>query len=82
VHLAAIVLDFDGLILDTEWAEYESIAQIFTEHGTELDLALWKTFIGTTDHPHWTEILTDQLGRPVDGDRRAGVRTAQRARGS
>ena len=66
MHLAAIVLDFDGLILDTEWAEYESIAQIFTEHGTELDLALWKTFIGTTDHPHWTEILTDQLGRPVE----------------
>ena len=68
MQLAGIVLDFDGLVLDTEWVEYASIADVFAAHGTELDLAMWKSFIGTTDHPHWTEILGAQLGREVDRD--------------
>lgn len=66
--LRAVVFDFDGLVLDTEWCEYATAADVFAEHGTELSLDLWKTFIGTTDHPHWTDILADQLGRPVDRD--------------
>lgn len=66
--LQAVVFDFDGLVLDTEWCEYVTAAEVFTEHGTELSLDLWRTFIGTVDHPHWTEILADQLGHPVDRD--------------
>ncbi len=62
----AVVLDFDGLVLDTEWCEYATAAEVFAEHGEELSLDLWKTFIGSTDHPHWTDILEEQLGRPVD----------------
>ncbi len=62
----AVVFDFDGLILDTEWCEYSTAADVFRAHGQELSLELWKTFIGSTDHPHWTDILEDQLGRPID----------------
>ena len=29
-------------------------------------MELWKSFIGTTDHPHWADILEQQLGRAVD----------------
>jgi HAD superfamily hydrolase (TIGR01509 family) len=65
-ELAAVVSDFDGLVLDTEWCEYATAAEIFRDHGEELSLDLWKTFIGSTDHPHWTDILEEQLGRPVD----------------
>ena len=64
--LRAVVFDFDGLVLDTEWCEYVTAAEVFADHGTELSLDLWKTFIGTTDHPHWTDILEEQIGRPVD----------------
>ena len=64
--LAAVVFDFDGLVLDTEWCEYVTAAEQFRAHGTELSLDLWKTFIGTVDHPHWTDILEEQIGRPVD----------------
>ena len=60
------MFDFDGLILDTEWCEYSTAADVFRAHGQELSLELWRTFIGSTDHPHWTEILEEQLGRPVD----------------
>lgn len=62
----AVVFDFDGLILDTEWTGYLSTAAVFAAHGEELSLELWRSFVGTTDHPHWADILEAQLGRPVD----------------
>lgn len=67
--LAAVVFDFDGLVLDTEWCEYVTAAAMFADCGTELSLDLWRTFIGSVDHPHWTDILEQQLGAPVDRDR-------------
>lgn len=66
---AAVIFDFDGLMLDTEWTGYVSTNEVFKAHGEELSLDLWTSFIGTTDHPHWSEILSDQIGRPVDVDR-------------
>jgi HAD superfamily hydrolase (TIGR01509 family) len=64
--LAALVFDFDGLILDTETCTYETTASIFTEHGEMLDLAWWHSTLGTADHPHWADVLAERLGRPVD----------------
>jgi len=63
---AAVVFDFDGLVLDTEWCEYETAAAVFADHGTELSLELWRTFIDSTDHPHWADILEEQLGHAID----------------
>ena len=62
----AVVFDFDGLVLDTEWCEFTTVAEVFTAHGTELSLEQWLGFIGTTDHPHWADILEAQLGRTID----------------
>jgi HAD superfamily hydrolase (TIGR01509 family) len=64
----ALVLDFDGLILDTETCTYDAVVDIFRDHGLELDLARWQAILGTADRPHWTEWLADELGRPVDRD--------------
>lgn len=61
----ALVFDFDGLILDTEWCEYHSVAAVFDEHGLELVLEEWQTIVGTADHPHWSEMLEVALGRPL-----------------
>ena len=66
---AAVVFDFDGLVLDTEWSGYQSTNAVFEAHGEELSVELWTSFIGTTDHPHWSEILARQIGRPVDLER-------------
>ncbi len=64
----AVVFDFDGLILDTEYPIYRTANEIFLEHGVELSFDLWQGFIGRIDHPHWTEILAEELGRDVDRD--------------
>jgi HAD superfamily hydrolase (TIGR01509 family) len=77
-EVGALVFDFDGLILDTETCTYEATAGIFAEHGVTLDLAWWHSTIGTAGHPHWSEILADRLGRPVDRDALVARREARR----
>ncbi len=64
--LDALIFDFDGLILDTESSGFHSAVEVFAAHGEVLQLATWQELIGTSNHPHWTEILATQLGRPVD----------------
>lgn len=63
---AAVVFDFDGLFMDTEWCEYRTVADAFEAHGTNLALEDWVGFIGTTDHPHWADILEERLGHSID----------------
>ncbi len=63
--LAALLFDFDGLILDTETSEFVTVAETFTDHGLELSRDEWVSIIGTADHPHWTEMLEAALGRPI-----------------
>jgi HAD superfamily hydrolase (TIGR01509 family) len=63
----ALVFDFDGLILDTETSLYTATAAVFDDHGLHLDAGWWATeILGTAEHPHWTEILAERLGRPLD----------------
>lgn len=75
---AAILFDFDGLVLDTETSEFLTVAESFADHGLELSRDDWVAIIGTADHPHWTEMLETALGRPLD-DREA-VLEVRRAR--
>jgi putative hydrolase of the HAD superfamily len=76
--LEALIFDFDGLILDTETCTYVSVAEIFHEHGEELDIAWWRSIIGTADHPHWTELLAERGAQVADWD---AVRARRLARG-
>lgn len=68
MNLQALVFDFDGLILDTEWSAFSTAAEVWTEHGIELDLAVWQEIVGTAEHVHWSEMLETDLGRPIDRD--------------
>jgi HAD superfamily hydrolase (TIGR01509 family) len=47
--LRALVLDFDGTILDTETAEFRRWQELYRRHGLELALAEWQKGIGTWD---------------------------------
>jgi HAD superfamily hydrolase (TIGR01509 family) len=76
----AVLFDFDGLILDTETCTYETVVEVFAEHGQTVDLAWWHSILGTADHPHWTEVLARQLGRPVDREALVARREERRLR--
>ena len=62
---AALVFDFDGLILDTESSSFATAAEVFTAHGVQLSREWWATIIGTAEHPHWSEVLERELGHPI-----------------
>lgn len=75
---AAVVFDFDGLILDTEVPEYTTVAEVFEAHGVPLPLERWVSVVGRADNPHWLDWLETELGEPL-ADREA-VRLARVAR--
>jgi putative hydrolase of the HAD superfamily len=57
----AVVLDFDGTILDTETPAYESHRRFFGEHGVALTVDEWCTCIGTIQpETHWFDWLCER----------------------
>ncbi len=44
--LKALIFDFDGLILDTEWPVYQAWRRLYAEAGQELDLQRWGRIVG------------------------------------
>ena len=61
----AIIFDFDGLILDTEWPAFVSVAEAFSAHGSEMTLERWQSRVGRGDNAPWTELLEADVG-PID----------------
>ncbi len=48
--IRALVLDFDGLILDTESAVIDAYGAIHAEHGVPFDAALFRRSVGHADY--------------------------------
>ena len=46
LRIKALIFDFDGLILDTETAEYQVWQSIYREHGFELPQEEWGKIVG------------------------------------
>ena len=64
----AFVFDFDGLIVDTEWCEYISIAEQFERYGQSYAVEHFQQFVGTAWPTGWTQELIDAVGDPLDSD--------------
>jgi len=47
-QIIGLVFDFDGLILDTEIAEYQSGKEIFSVHHLDLPFQEWSLCSGTS----------------------------------
>lgn len=62
--LDAVVFDFDGLIIDSEWAIFESARAAFVVHDHELTVEAWASIVGLGDDDDelaWS-ILTRAMG--------------------
>ena len=65
--IRALIMDFDGLILDTEGPAFQSWEEIFESHGCSLPLSAWAAWVGgSPDMFDPYEYLEAQLGRAVD----------------
>lgn len=62
MDLEAVVFDFDGLIVDTEWPIYTTAVAVFGEFGHELPLETWATIVGLAEgEGGWYDTLCSRL---------------------
>lgn len=65
--IRALILDFDGLILDTESPMRASWMEIYTEAGLSVTEETWAEILGSSpDPPEAYELLDKHLGTSVD----------------
>jgi len=65
--IQALILDFDGLILDTETPFCRAWEEIYDEHGLSVSPRSWGCLIGSAaDPPEAYDLLEQHLGRAVD----------------
>jgi HAD superfamily hydrolase (TIGR01509 family) len=68
MQFAAIIFDFDGLILDTESCEYRAWTEVFRRRGVSLALEEWVKCVGGGPQVWSVEAhLESLLAEPVDG---------------
>jgi HAD superfamily hydrolase (TIGR01509 family) len=72
----ALIFDFDGTILDTEWPDYLTWCEAYAEHNCELPMRLWVDAVGSNYFDPFAHLET-QLGRAVD---RVALRARRRER--
>ena len=76
-QIKAIVFDFDGLILDTETADYEAWQAIYRVHGVDLPLSTWLPLVGDASQNFDIDLRIGELtGKSLD---RADLRKRHRA---
>lgn len=66
--LDAVILDFDGTILDTEWSEYVTVRDEFRRHGLDYPLDRHRAGVGRGDNRPWSDLLVDEVGPLPDID--------------
>src|SRR5215471_11825421 len=68
--LAAVIFDFDGIVLDSETPEYESHRRIYERYGVTLTVDEWCGVIGTWSEGHDEKWFTRLCERAVDAPER------------
>jgi HAD superfamily hydrolase (TIGR01509 family) len=66
--IAALIFDFDGLLVDTETPAFESWQPIYAEYGQRLSLDLWKGSLGTSHGFDPLTHLAALTGAQIDRD--------------
>jgi len=65
--IKGLLFDFDGLMLDTEWAIYQSWTELYQSYGAHLDTTEWSQVVGTIDDElDYCEDIQAQTGLSLD----------------
>jgi HAD superfamily hydrolase (TIGR01509 family) len=77
--IRAVVFDFDGVIIDTEWVAFEIWRAVFAEHDADLAIEEFARCIGTRGAIDFSALLSAKTGRPAppDGELRAWKQALQ-----
>ncbi|HEV2983645.1 MAG TPA: HAD-IA family hydrolase [Vicinamibacterales bacterium] len=69
IPCAAVIFDFDGVVLDSETPEFESHRRVYEECGAELTREEWCGQIGAWTEgleARWHAVLCERSSRPLD----------------
>lgn len=66
MSLRGAIFDFDGLILDTESAEFVALGEVYRRHGATLEFKDYSICIGTANAFDPVSHLEGLLGRRID----------------
>src|SRR5687767_276878 len=78
--LRAIIFDFDGLMVDTEWPAFEAWSAIYREHGAELELSRWVACVGTLGGFDPCAHLQELTSRELDAEALFADKESRKAR--
>ncbi len=72
-----IIFDFDGVIVDTEWAIYQSWVHLYAREGQKISIETYSPCLGA-GYSHWNpaEHLEKLTGKTYDWDAETPVRQA------
>ena len=75
LHPRGIIFDFDGVIVDTEWAIYQSWVHLYAREGQEISIETYSPCLGA-GYSHWNpaEHLEKLTGRTYDWDKETSAR--------
>jgi HAD superfamily hydrolase (TIGR01509 family) len=62
----ALIWDFDGTIIDSEWPHFVASREACKHYGVQLTLDYWQSRIGIHNKTHWSQIIIDDVGEPAD----------------
>lgn len=65
-QIRAVIFDFDGLLVDTETAEYLAWRRLYVEHGATLEVSVWQHAVGYDGRLNPRKMLEEQVGRQLD----------------
>lgn len=72
-----IIFDFDGVLVDTEWAIYQSWVHLFAREGQEISIETYSPCLGA-GYSHWNpaDYLESLTGKKYDWDTETPKRQA------
>ncbi len=72
-----IIFDFDGVLVDTEWAIYQSWVQLYAREGQQISIATYSPCLGA-GYSHWNpaDYLEKLTGKKYDWDVETPARQA------